>query len=456
MTAPAIPQTVAEFEEVLNDGPRVTKMIADGEFGGFTKSYVEKMTSKNEELVQQFHEQLQQGLRDFLIESGEKVGKLDLSDVRKARAGSRAGLTTKDKGQLHNPKAPGAALDKLYETPVDFFHTAWHLNAEMLSNGDELRARAAKHREIVNAASSAVPSDGGFLIPETLRSEILQLALEGAIVRPNATVIPMDSLKVPIPAVDETSRVSSIFGGITFQWTPEGAALTDTSAKFGQITLDAKKLTGYAGIPNELLADSAAFTAWFQAKFPMGWGWYEDLGFLTGDGVSKPQGVVTAPGAVTVSRGSANLIQYTDIVSMYARMYPSSMRKARWVASIDAIPQLMELSFTPSGGSTPVPVMLWQPNAIEGPAFTILGRPVEFTEKVGPLGSQGDLGLYDFSEYLIGDRQAMQMQSSNDYLFGTDKTAFRVIGRVDGQPWLRKAITPANGGNSLSPYVVLV
>jgi len=457
MTAPAIPQTAAEFEDALADGPRVTKMIADGEFGAFTKAYAEKMTSKNEEIVTQFHEQLQAGLRDFLIESGEKVGKLDLSDVRKAKAGRRMGLTNQDKGQFHNPKAPGAALDKLYETPVDFFHTAWHLNAEMLPNGDELRARAGKHREIVNAASSAIPSDGGFLIPEILRSEILQLALEGAVVRPYATVIPMDSLKVPIPAVDESSRVSSIFGGITFQWTPEGAPLTDTSAKFGQITLDAKKLTGYAGIPNELLADSAAFTAWFQAKFPLGWGWFEDLGFLTGDGVAKPQGIVTAPGAVLQSRGTSNTIVYDDIVKMYSRMYPSSMRNARWVAAIDTFPQLAELSFTPSGGSTPVPVMLWQMNAIGAPVLTLMGRPIEFTEKVGPLGSQGDLGLYDFSEYLIGDRQAMQMQSSNDYLFGTDKTAFRVIGRVDGQPWLRTAITPANGSaKTLSPYVVLV
>lgn len=457
MTAPTIPQTAAEFEEVLADGARVQEMIVKGEFGDFTKQYAAKMTAKDEDLVKQFHEQLQQGLRDFLIESGQSVSKLDLSDVRKARAGRRAGLTNDDKGQLHNPKAPGAALDKLYETPVDFFHTAWHLNAEMLPNGDELRARAAKHREIVNAASSVVPSDGGFLIPEILRSEILQLALEGAIVRPNATVIPMDSLKVPIPAVDETSRASSIFGGIAFQWTPEGAPLTDTSAKFGQITLDAKKLTGYAGIPNELLADAPAFTAWFQAKFPAGWGWFEDLGFLTGDGVAKPQGITTAPGAVKVSRNNANAINYDDIVRMYSRMYPASVRNSRWVAAIDTFPQLAELSFVPSGGTTPVPVMLWQMNAIGTPVLTLMGRPIEFTEKVGPLGSQGDLGLYDFSEYLVGDRQAMQMQSSNDYLFGTDKTAIRVIGRVDGQPWLRTALTPANGSsNTLSPYVVLV
>ena len=70
-------------------------------------------------------------------------------------------------------------------------------------------AKRDKWKKIQNSSASVVPADGGFLIPEELRSDLLSIALEDSIVRRRATVIPMSSLAVPIPSVDETSRVSS-------------------------------------------------------------------------------------------------------------------------------------------------------------------------------------------------------------------------------------------------------
>ena len=61
----------------------------------------------------------------------------------------------------------------------------------------------------------------------------------------------------------------------------------------------------------------------------------------------------------------------------------------------------------------------------------------------------------DPSYYLVGDRQMVQVSASTDFLFSTDKTAYKVIERVDGRPWLQSAITPKNGGNSLSAFVQL-
>ncbi len=96
---------------------------------------------------------------------------------------------------------------------------------------------------------------------------------------------------------------------------------------------------------------------------------------------------------------------------------------------------------------------VWLNNGVEGPAATILGRPVIFTEKLPTLGNAGDIAFIDPGFYLIGDRQVMSAMSSPHYAFGSDKTAFRVIERVDGRPWLNSAITPKNGGNTLSPFV---
>lgn len=456
MTAPVIPSTPAELEEFLNDGSKMTSLLGNPkEMAELIDAYHHKVLAKDKGLVQQFRNELEMGLVDFIEKAGTEARK-DFKPGQAVKALRQGGLKGKaNKGQLYNAASPAAPLDKEFKDAAEFFQAVWHRN-DTLKNHKDLVAKRERHTEIVNAYGSTVPSDGGFLIPEILREEIMSLALEESIVRPLATVIPMDSLKVPIPAVDETSRVSNIYGGMQFYWSAEGAAGVDSSAKFSQVTLDAKKLFGYAGIPNELLRDAQAFLGWFGAKFPSGIAWFEDVAFLTGDGTDKPLGAIYGAGTVKVNRsGGANTVVYDDVVKMYSRMYPSSVKNACWIASHDTFPQLAELTFTPSGG-TPVPVMLWQANAVGTPVASLLGRPIVFTEKVGPLGSLGDLQFVDFSEYLIGDRQMMQIESSADYLFGTDKTAFRILERVDGRPWVQAAITPHNNSSStLSPYVAL-
>jgi hypothetical protein len=49
----------------------------------------------------------------------------------------------------------------------------------------------------------------------------------------------------------------------------------------------------------------------------------------------------------------------------------------------------------------------------------------------------------------------MSADSSSDYRFANDQTAFRILQRVDGRPWLKSAIEPANGGDDLSPFIEL-
>jgi hypothetical protein len=49
----------------------------------------------------------------------------------------------------------------------------------------------------------------------------------------------------------------------------------------------------------------------------------------------------------------------------------------------------------------------------------------------------------------------MTAASSTEWKFGNDQTAYRIIQRVDGRPWIQSAITPANSGPALSPFVQL-
>jgi HK97 family phage major capsid protein len=392
----------------------------------------------------------QKGLKALLEEneqdtSRESVRRLNAQLSPQDRG---AGMLTKHRqATAHNPHAIGAKLDGMFTDSVDFIHTAWHLNNSPEAN--------AKRAQITNAFGSVAPSDGGFLVPETLRSQLLEVALETAVVRPRATVVPMESARVPFPMIDSTSNASSVFGGMVAYWGEEGATLTDSSAKFGRIVLDAKKLTGLSAVPNELLSDSLiSFSALIERLWPEAVSFYEDVAFLGGSGTGEPLGLIGASNpasvAVTAETGQATgTVLYENIVKQYSRMLPSSLSRAVWIVSPDTIPELFTMALSVGTGGNAIFVA----NA-QGPApLTIFGRPVIVSEKASAVGTRGDVVFVDLSYYLVGDRQQMSVSSSTDYNFGSDKTTFRIIQRVDGRPWLQSAITPRNGStNTLSSF----
>ena len=44
---------------------------------------------------------------------------------------------------------------------------------------------------------------------------------------------------------------------------------------------------------------------------------------------------------------------------------------------------------------------------------------------------------------------------SEQYKFANDLTSYRLTERCDGRSWLRTALSPFNGGATLSPFVAL-
>lgn len=436
-----IPDSPQALEEMLNDGAKMAKVFASKDtFGEFISKYAKTVLDKDQEIATQVREETQRVLAQWLKENeaeGIKRVNLDPSaPVPDKRAQAKG---------LYNPRAMGAAIDHEFADSADYFKAIWHHTNRDAKD----QARIARIR---NAFSSTVPSEGGFLIPETLRSELLRVALETSIVRPRSRVIPMETLRVPFPAIDSTSNVSSVFGGIVGYWTEEGAALTQSQSSFGRIVLDAKKLTAYTEVPNELISDSiSSFQAYIDQLFPEALGFYEDFAFLRGSGVGEPLGVLNGSGLVTFDRAAGSAIAYADVVGMYARMLPQSLSRAVWVASIDALPSLAQMTVS---GAT-IPLWLTGGQAIDGIPTNLLGRPLIFTEKVPGIAAAQCLSFIDFGFYLVGDRQVMSAMSSPHFKFQNDQTAYRIIERVDGRPWLNSAITPKNNTATLSPYVTV-
>ncbi len=450
-----IPEEQAELEELMNDQAKVGKLIAAGQFTDVIKAY-SKATDDRGTIAEQVKEsvmaalagqdqiaetitnEVQAGIETFLTEHG--VPKRPPMQVD-ALGGAEANAA-------YNPLAPGTRMNDLGFTNVgDFAKTIWHKNP--LPDEERLN----KVREVMNAYSSVDPATGGFLIPEIQRSEIMQIALEESIVRPLATVITMSSLTQLMPFVDSTTNSGSVLGGMIFYWTEESATLTATQAKFGRVKLEANKLTGLAAIPNELWADAPALSSFLMQAIPKGLAFYEDNAFINGLGAGEPLGFLNSPALIALTKETgqdADTIVLNNVLNMFSRMLPSSHQRAVWIANQNTFKELMTLSIPVGTGGAPVALV----DIRNAPLMTMLGRPLIISEKVPTLGDQGDICFVDLSYYLIGDRQAMSLETSEHRYFDTDQTALRVIERVDGRPWVQSAFTPKNG-STVSPFVAI-
>jgi len=179
--------------------------------------------------------------------------------------------------------------------------------------------------------------------------------------------------------------------------------------------------------------------------------WKEDYAYLSGNGVGQPLGVIGAPGTFTQVRAVANAFGYIDAVNMLTHFLP--VKGGVWVMSRSVMPELYTM-VDPNGN------YIWHPafgvaGAGAGAPGTLLGYPVLFTEKTPTLGTTGDVLLCDFSQYLIGDRQAITVDSSIHDRFQYDQTSFRMVMRVDGQEWCKAPVPLADGATQVSPFVEL-
>lgn len=296
-----------------------------------------------------------------------------------------------------------------------------------------------------------VGASGGFLVPIEQRTELLSVPGPESIVRSRATVVPMRRRQIQWPTLDQTNTTAgrpAWYGGVLAKWTEEAAEKDETEPVFKQINLVAHKLVTYTEASDELLEDSAiSLESLLQTLFRGSIDWYEEHAFVNGTGAGQPQGVIGAPATFAQGRAAAGAIGIVDIINMLEHFHGSN---PVWLISRSALPSIMQLN-GPAGNASYV----FMPSARDGMPGTLFGYPVFWNEHCPLLGSRGDIGLYDFKMYLVGDRQATTIDASKHYKFRNDITSWRGVHRVDGQPWLRQPIYLQDGTTQISPFVVL-
>lgn len=457
MTAPAVPatpSTPAEWEEFVNtkiDTPeKAEKSFKDGSFAeamkGYKDAYRGEVNSTMADLKKQVINESSASLLELFKRNGITAdGRPDLRPEN---------LKAQASGTAYNKLAPGTASEKIWDS-------AGQLVQDMLLNKQgkasaEARQRLEKY-EATNAFSPHTPADGGILIPEDVRSDIMTRALEGAIVRPQATVVPIPTGKMRWPVNDMTTEVSEVYGGITFAWLDAGETFSESSATFAALTLEAHKLGGLASVPNELVRFAPALEVWIRTHLPLAIRYAEDIALINGNGVDKPLGGLNAANpaliAVTAETNQPTAsITWNNILAMFARMLPESYATAEWDITPDAIPQIHTMALpVGTGGSA---VMFTEGGGPQSLPLAILGMPIRYTRKApAVLGTQGDISLADWTQYVIGDAVAITFDTSEHSSFRSDKTDFRILIHVDGQPAQLAPLTPQNNGPTLSSFI---
>lgn len=261
----------------------------------------------------------------------------------------------------------------------------------------------------------------------------------------------MDGASVDIDALTDKNHTSNVTGGIQVYRRGEMGSITSSRAAMEKITMKAHSLDGLMYSTDEMIQDAPSAVAAILAKFPQAFADKEFREKLNGTGAGQFDGVFNSPAKVTVAKESgqtAATITATNLLKMMAAQY--NLMNSIWIVNQTALPQIGLIE----GGTSGSGALVWSRDASAGLPSTLFGLPLFFSPYANVVGSEGDISLVDWSQYLIGTRGQATADSSIHVRFDSRETAFRFGKRNAGTCWWRSALTPVKG-TSVSPIVTL-
>jgi len=294
-------------------------------------------------------------------------------------------------------------------------------------------------------------TEGGFAVPEVLWSQIFDSGLEQSVCLGRVQMFPMISDTLHIAAWDSADQTTGPIASVRGTWIGEGETASAVTPKLRSLSLFAKKLAMYLAITSECLQDSAALSISLGTMMRNSLAFSLDQAILTGSGIAQPYGILDAPATISVARATSSNIAFADVANMMGRLLPSSLDKAVWIASPSTFAVLVSMVVTAGTGEL---VLGYRPGASDI-QMQVLGRPLLVSEKLPEMHARGGLALCDLSYYCLGMRETGRFEKTNSASWSEDVVDMRLVLRVDGKPLVAKPFTPAGGGDTLSPFVVL-
>lgn len=328
-----------------------------------------------------------------------------------------------DKGITSIPATTlqGGAEDELRRKQMDQFRS--YLTSGQA--GPELRA-----------LSAGVQTEGGFLVaPMQFVSELIKDIDRVTHIRQLARVFTVSnaiSLGAPVLDTDPADA----------DWTTELASGSlDTAMNFGQRTLTPSPAAKRVKISKKLLAASVIpVDSLVRERLAYKFGITQEKAFMTGNGASKPLGVMFASNqgidtSRDVSTGNTTTSMGVDgLINALESLEDGYQQNATWIFHRDGVKQIRQLK--DSYGQ-----YLLQPRISETLPETILGKPYRRSEY---MPNTFTTGLYvgiigDFSHYWIADSLSMQIQRLVELYAESNQDGYIARMECDGMPVLAKA-----------------
>ncbi len=259
---------------------------------------------------------------------------------------------------------------------------------------------------------------------------------------------------VKIIGIDETSRVDgSRGGGIRVYTNKELGEYTASKTKFAEIRIEPQKLTGLFAASDEMMRNVTFLGQEVRQLFGDEFAFKCQNLAIRGSGAGEAQGVLTSNCKISVAKETgqgARTIKTQNLSKMWAR-FTGRRANAAWFINRDVNPELDVLSITAGTAALEPRFVTYDVQGV----MRIKGAPVIEIEQCETLGTEGDIMLVDWSQYVCADMGDIQeaMSIHVDFIYG--QQLFRFTYYFDGQPRWKSAITPFKGSNTVSPVVVL-
>jgi len=272
--------------------------------------------------------------------------------------------------------------------------------------------RKGLEREVASLESKALnvgtPSEGGFTVPEELDHQIERRLREISPIRSIAGVVQVGSANY--------KKLVSV-GGAASGWVGETAGRPETDAPtFAEVAPPLGEIFANPAATQSML-DDAFFDieAWLAEELSLEFAQKEGAAFVSGDGVNKPSGFLTAPTSAdgddirpfgtlqalaTGVDGDFPASDPSDILFDLIHTLKAGHRAgARFMMNSATLNTIRK--FKDADGD-----YLWRPGLAEGQASTLLGFPVVEAEDIPDISSGATaLAFGNFQQgYLVADR----------------------------------------------------
>jgi HK97 family phage major capsid protein len=293
-------------------------------------------------------------------------------------------------------------------------------------------------------------SDEGRMVPPAFRRDIFEAITEGD----DNLLGVVDAEPTESNSVEFLRDESTPWGatGVQAKWRAEGTKMDPSKLVTQGEQMRLHELYAFVLATGELVKDAPRLANRLTRKAGLALRYKINEGIVNGTGAGQPLGWFTSAAKVTVSKEGSQAAA-TFVAANAAKMFARLINPGRgiWYINQDVLPQLITMNIANN--------IVYMPPATGftgAPGGFLFGRPVVPLENCQTVGTVGDVQYVNpQGYYAIHQGLNPEFATSIHLFFDYNVEAFRWMIRLNGQPFLSAAISPAKGSSTRAHVVVL-